>query len=217
MNIELREEFSTPNPEDAVILAARGDHMEESLVGKSVNDVMEGTNKSKQEFLEDAIRRGHWGIFEHPQAFFVAEDVDVVTERQVARHRHMSFDIQSMRYNDFDDADFSYPPENSDRSEMGSEYAASYYTSLAFYKNMKEEGEDNEDARYVLPLGTTVNMSFSGNIRSLLHFLDLRRSGAAQWGAREFAEQIYQEMLDWCPTIVEEWEEHAANSSLTSP
>jgi len=35
MEVELREDFSTPNPADAVVMAARGDQMEESLIGKT--------------------------------------------------------------------------------------------------------------------------------------------------------------------------------------
>jgi thymidylate synthase (FAD) len=66
-------------------------------------------------FLRKEASRGHWGIWEHPSIGFAVENMSVVTERQVTRHRHLSFDIQSMRYVDFtDSSDFAMPASLTD-------------------------------------------------------------------------------------------------------
>jgi len=40
---------------------------------------------------------GHFGPFEHPTITFAAEDVSIVVERQITRHRHVTWDVQSLR------------------------------------------------------------------------------------------------------------------------
>jgi thymidylate synthase (FAD) len=230
LNVELKTERSTANPTETALMAARGDYMSDSLVGATFEDAMEGTDKTKRELVRDLLRKGHFGPFEHPQAFFVAEGVSRVTMAQITRHRHMSWDVQSMRYVDFEDAEVSMPgtfqqtmeydwnDDDFDRyADAGSFYKRHVEQAFDLYQEMVDAGVPEEDARFVLPLGTQVNMSFSGNVRTLLHVLDLRHSGKAQWEVRKMAEQIIEEMRDWCPIVVEEWEDCVKNASLQSP
>lgn len=217
MQVELLTERSTSNPTETAIFAARGDYMSDSLVDTSYEDVMETTDKDKREFVETAIQRGHWGIFEHPTAFFAVEGVSRVTMAQLTRHRHLSFDVQSMRYVDFSDKEPIVPPTFEEDGEAATVLEAAFRKSIDRYEDAIAKGIPKEDARFFLPLATPVNLTFSGNIRTLLHVLDLRKSGAAQHEIRELAERISDELRDWCPIIVEEYEEHAANSSLQSP
>ena len=48
----------------------------------------------------------------------------------------------------------------------------------------------NEDRRSILPLGTYTTFWFKGNLRNLMHFLDLRLDKAAQSEMRQYAEAI---------------------------
>lgn len=230
MNVELQHERSTTNPTETCIMAARGDYMEDSLVGATFEDVMDGTDKDKREFVREMLRRGHFGPFEHATAFVAVEGVSRVMMAQITRHRHMSFDVQSMRYVDFEDADVVLPSsfQQTGRYTHPSGGATDYVSARAyyemyverlfqFYQEMVDAGVPEEDARFVLPLGTKVNMTFSGNIRTLLHVLDLRHSGKAQWEVRELAEKIIEELREWCPIVVEEWEDKVKNASLQSP
>jgi len=52
-------------------------------------------------FIEEQLTRGHYGPLEHPQITFSVKGVSRVTMAQITRHRHLTFDIQSMRYADF--------------------------------------------------------------------------------------------------------------------
>lgn len=199
--------------------------MSSSLVGTTFEETMESTDKNKRELVRDLLRKGHFGPFEHATAFFAVEGISRVTMAQITRHRHMSFDVQSMRYVDFEDADVVVPDSMEENTEQRGlyEYVPRHnyevYVEEGFhlYEEMVDAGVPEEDARFVLPLGTKVNMTFSCNIRTLLHVLDLRHSGKAQWEVRELAEQIIEELEEWCPIVVEEWEDNVKNASLQSP
>jgi len=216
MEVELRSELSTQNPDDAVVVAARGDYMEESVVGKSAEDVMEGQDKNKEEFIEKIIRRGHFGPFEHPQVFFAIEGLSISAERQITRHRHLSFDVQSQRYVDFTDADTVVPPTIEEHGEYV-KYNQSTENSFETYSALTELDIPAEDARFVTPLATAVNMCVSGNLRSFFHVIDMRHAGNAQWEVRELAEKMLEELRDFAPISVAKYEEHAKGASKNSP
>lgn len=81
------------------------------------------TEAKTRSFIRKQASRGHWGLWEHPHIAFAVKEMSVVTERQVTRHRHLSFDIQSMRYVDFqDEKPYAMPesltnPEHKTRGE----------------------------------------------------------------------------------------------------
>lgn len=79
------------------------------------------------------------------------------------------------------------------------------------YQEMVENDVPKEDARFLLPIGTPVNMTFSGNARTFLHLLDMRRKQNAQWEIRELSERLLEELFDWMPTTFEYYEEHGPN------
>ena len=232
MEVKLRPELSTSNPDDAAILAGRGDYIEDSLVDKNVHDVLEGVDTDSDVYDPDEaakdlhkklISRGHFGCYEHPQAFFVAEGVSRVTMAQVTRHRLMSFDVQSMRYCNFSDAE-PVIPNSFEENDVQGELEQHWMESIDRYNHLIDEGVPKEDARFVLPLATKVNMSFSANARTLMHFIDMRDAGDVQGadtenpeGAYEFARQVLEEAEDWAPETFATYKKHAKGSSKKAP
>jgi len=83
--------------------------------------------------------------------------------------------------------------------------------ALKRYQEMIENDVPKEDARFLLPIGTPVNMTFSGNARTFLHLLDMRRKQDAQYEIRELSERLLEELFDWMPTTFEYYEEHGPN------
>jgi len=53
--------------------------------------------------LRRLFRRNHWGPFEHPHVTVGFKNISVQSERQLTRHRHATFDVQSLRYVDVSD------------------------------------------------------------------------------------------------------------------
>lgn len=101
MRIEVVE--ATPEPEELACRAARNDYMTEWIGDKSFEEVMENVDgdsleEKKENLITHLIRRGHYGPFEHPHATFTVEGVSRITMAQITRHRHASFDVQSLRY-----------------------------------------------------------------------------------------------------------------------
>lgn len=238
--VKLLEQYSTPNPDELPVIAARGDHMEKSLIDEEgIDTAYEGIEKADEDdarkerlrkFIEQMLQRGHFGPFEHPRAFFAVEGISRDMMAQVTRHRvGFSFDVQSMRYVDFSDPDFNRPEDVEDatikveNNRVEGEIPASFVLDNAYslaasaYEDLLDAGLDKEDARKVLPIGTEVHMTFSANLRALMHVFDLRVSGAAQDDTRGFAQQVLEETRKWAPITVNEYEEHVKNASLNAP
>lgn len=207
-----------------------GDYKEEYR--PSVEEVKESgnvavlTNARTRAFIRKQASRGHWGIWEHPHITFAIRGMSRVTMAQITRHRHVSFDIQSMRYVDFDDPDYAMPesltnPEHFTRGEgmvwedvddEARENAKHLYEKAldnctTAYEAMLELGVPAEDARYALPLATQVNVTMSGNARTMLHVLNLRQRGNAQWEIRNLSESVVAELREWIPYTCEWWDE----------
>lgn len=91
------------NPERAICQAARNDYMEEWIGDKTFEEVMDGvdgetTDESVETLIHHLLKHGHFGPFEHPKAVFAVKGISRSCMAQITRHRHASFDVQSMRY-----------------------------------------------------------------------------------------------------------------------
>lgn len=231
MEVELKHRYSTSRPDEAAIVAARGDYMEGSIVGEDVYNVLDGIDVEKAEnedmpekkrgFIEKLMRRGHLGPFEHSQAFFAVEGISRACMAQLTRHRHASFDVQSMRYVNFDDADVVMPPSLEDcrhPAAAKNTYKSHVKQSFERYQELVHaNGVPEEDARMVLPIGTKVNLTFSINPRSLMHVADMRNAGDSQWEIRELTKKLLEEAHDWAPITFEMYEKHMKGESKKAP
>jgi len=174
-------------------------------------------------FVNKQLSRGHYGIWEHPQITFCVKGVSRVTMAQLTRHRHLTFDVQSQRYVDFSETDAIVPKSLTDDDHftretgvvelegIDDEHPEKSYERLAeealhWYERMVEHGVPKEDARFILPVGTPVNMTFSGNARTMMHVLNLRQKASAQWEVRELSNKIADLLHDWIPYTADWWD-----------
>lgn len=218
IRLELREE----SPDNLACMAARGDYLSESLVGKTYEEVMEGTDKTQQEFIDDLMYRGHFGPTEHTSPAFFIEGLSRVAMAQLTRHRHLSFDVQSQRYVNFKNKSPVIPPsfENTATEyQYGlDEIMMEHWNNCLYnYNQALDRGIPKEDARFFLPQATPVNMTMSGNNRALMHLLDLRKNKKAQWEAQNFSKLIYKELMDYAPRTFQSYEDKTNNNSLRAP
>lgn len=184
--------------------------------------------RSKTYYLiEDLLRSTHWGPFEHPQLNLAATGASRVLMAQITRHRHLTFDIQSQRYVDFGDTDdpVKIPATIRDEQSLNREQGLTELDeekrdhlrklmndhidrSVDLYEFMVNGGMPKEDARFVLPEGTKVNIGFSGNARALLHVMNMRMQADAQWEARELSGLMLEEFRRWMPYTYRMFEKH---------
>jgi len=193
--------------------------------------------EKKRTLIAHLLDHGHFGPFEHPQATFAVKGISRSCMAQITRHRHVSFDVQSMRYVAFDDVDpddvgagemVVTPPSAADPDWVGRNqktgsvdeetverreelFTESVRRSVADYQELLDLGMPPEDARFVLPIGTEVNMVMSMNVRMLMHVADMRAAADAQWEIRELTERVLDIADDWCPLTFDYYDEHMRN------
>jgi thymidylate synthase (FAD) len=237
MDVELLE--ATEDPERVICTAARNDYMGDWVGDVSFEEVMadvEGDSlvDRQETLIGHLLSHGHFGPFEHAQATFAVRGISRSCMAQITRHRHVSFDVQSMRYVAFDDVDPAdvregemvvVPPSASDPdwvgrnqdagavdAETAAEREAIFQDAVAdaveSYQSLLDLGMPPEDARFVLPIGTEVNMVMSMNARMLMHVADMRAAADAQWEIRELTESVLDLAADWCPITFDYYEEH---------
>ncbi|PSP54344.1 thymidylate synthase (FAD) [Halobacteriales archaeon QS_1_67_19] len=240
MEVTLLE--ATEDPEEVICTAARNDYMSDWAGETSFEEIMEtiegdGIEEKKATLIGHLLKQGHFGPFEHPQATFAVKGISRSCMAQITRHRHASFDVQSMRYVAFDEVDSEdvaegelvvTPPSATDPDWIGRNqeggtvdedtvekreaiFRESVKRSVEDYQELLDLGMPPEDARFVLPIGTGVNMVFSVNARMLMHVADMRAAADAQWEIRQLTEQILGLATDWCPHTFEYYEEHMKN------
>lgn len=214
----------TENPEELIISAARNDYMDDFVGDKDFEEIIAGAkDEDEGAFLERLMKHGHFGPFEHPHITFAVEGVSRSCMAQLTRHRHVSFDVQSQRYVDFTGVEpgelVARPPSVDDVSHAGRNpdmpsgyddpevvekkraaiFEDSIRQSVENYNRLRDLGMPPEDARFVLPIGSKVNMVFSLNARMLMHIADMRAQADAQWEIAELTQKVLDEAEEWCP------------------
>jgi thymidylate synthase (FAD) len=228
VDVELLE--MPDDPERLVCRCARNDYYTGSVFEDDFETVMESVGgdtleEKKKTLLQKLMLRGHWGVFEHPQMTLWYR-VSRSCMAQITRHRHVSFDIQSMRYVDFSDADpsgeedFRWPRtwdqekvqvREGKRAMEGSpdERAELIEETLEqcvdAYRELVDRGMPKEDARMLLPIGTKVNITSSLNVRTALHIVSMRGAGDAQAEIQHLSDGIREILEEQMPTTMEIW------------
>ncbi|MUV90196.1 FAD-dependent thymidylate synthase [Halapricum sp. CBA1109] len=240
MDVRLLE--ATDDPEELICRAARNDYMSEFVADQTFPETMaeidgETTREKQETLISHLLDHGHFGPFEHPHATFAIEGVSRSCMAQLTRHRHVSFDVQSMRYVSFDHVDpdavregelVVFPPSATDPDWVGRNqktgqvdeetvekreeiFADTVADAVESYQELLELGMPPEDARFVLPIGTKVNIVMTMNARMLMHVADMRAAADAQWEIRGMTEDVLDLAAEWCPITFEHYEEHMRN------
>lgn len=234
MRVELLR--GTADPEELACRAARGDYSNEWMgTENTYSEIMESVEGNTLEEKTDTLlrhcySRGHHGVFEHPTATFAVEGLSRSCMAQLTRHRHASFDVQSLRYTEIDgDSEdvMCFPPSFTEgevvsREEgvtefetpagIRTEIAANLYDeAVDAYDRLIDAGVPKEDARMVLPIGTLVNLTFTMNARSLMHLLDMRLKPNSQWEIRGLCDDVLAECKDWMPITFELYDDQRPN------
>ncbi len=158
------------------------------------------SEKKKKEILKATLESGHEGVIEHVKFTFAIENVSRVLTHQLVRHRLASFDQQSQREVDLENAGFIIPQEIKN-SKFEEEFKEKLEELLEFYEKMQDAGINNEYARFILPNATATNIVMTMNARSLRHFLKLRTCNRAQNEIQELAFKILKKCREISPTI----------------
>ena len=181
--------------------------------------------------------RGHWGPLEHAN-LTLAIRCDHNTLMQLARHRLLSFDIQSMRYTsdqfcrvgrghvDVEEV-FYVRPKGIYESRDKKGYAWSdrdvaltnerIIDACKSYAVDIDRGVAPEHARMMLPTCYLQNAVVTGNLRAWLHVCEIRNKLNAQLEIRTVTELIALELQKWCPEVMQWWRQNRDRKAVLAP
>lgn len=166
--------------------------------------------------LSYCIKHGHWSVFEQ-----ASMTVEVQTSRaisaQILRHRSFSFQEFSQRYaevtsfekyearrqdnknrqNSIDDLDQSVKDWFLHAQIKIQEQAE------ILYNHALGLGIAKEQARFLLPMSSSTKLYMTGNLRSWIHYIQLRTEKGTQLEHRVIAEEIKCIFMAQFPIIAE--------------
>lgn len=176
--------------------------------------------------LKYLIKHKHWSPFEHAYATFEIHTSKAIGI-QLIRHRSFTFQEFSQRYQDvslidqdiFENIELRKQCDNNrqsstevfvdkvkveggymDINEMVENHLAS---AKRLYHLMLSEGVARETARMILPLATKTKIHMTGNVRSWIHFLQLRDDEHAQKEIREIAKEVRCYLNEALPIVTQ--------------
>lgn len=167
--------------------------------------------KSTEELIKKIMIKRHHSVLEHAHATFRIKGGSRVFTHELVRHRLISPSQESQRYVCYADKpkrkktrDFEYvtPPtfagENHDFVEKYNKQVEQCYL---LYEEMLDAGIPPEDARYILPNGTTSEIVITANFRELRHFFWVRTNERAHWEIRQIAIEMLKIMKREAPIV----------------
>ena len=150
----------------------------------------------------------HHSVFEHISFTFKVYNISRACLAQLTRHRIASYTVESQRYNDYTKkayrAVIPYTIVDDDVAYlMMMEHIKK---SQEVYESLRKRGIPAQDARFVLPEATGVNLTFTMNARELMHAFDLRLAKDAQWEIRYLFAEILKLVKPLAPKTFEAYE-----------
>jgi thymidylate synthase (FAD) len=159
-------------------------------------------NPEYAKLIKYCITHQHWSVFEH--SFMTLEiETSTAIATQILRHRSFTFQQFSQRYADptqlgFEPIELRRQAEKNRQSSMLRIEEAdekvleeTWFMLLEdiqhLYNRMIDAGVAKECARFILPQCTATRMYMSGNIRSWIHFIQLRCGEDVQLEHRQVA------------------------------
>lgn len=178
-------------------------------------------NPDYAKLIKYLIKNRHWSPFEQVSICFEIETSRAIAQ-QILRHRSFSFQEFSQRYSviteiepielrrqavknrqsseDVFDPELELGEHQVKASELIDE---SIQQSIWTYNRLITAGVAKECARMILPLATRTKLYMHGNLRSWIHYLELRNDQHTQKEHRLIAQNIEQYLRIYFPTVFE--------------
>lgn len=204
----------TPNIEQTIVEIAR------------VSSSRKDKSQSPEGLINYLVKNNHWSPFEHGFLTFEIETSKAIAI-QLLRHRSNFFQEFSQRYQDvnqldsgegiFEDIELRRQHTNNRQSSTevfdpfikfrdGSFHASKKIENYIkegqiLYKELLDAGVAREVARMVLPMATKTRLYVTMNVRSVLHWLDLRDDSHAQKEIQLIAKEVKKIVIKKLPII----------------
>lgn len=173
-------------------------------------------NPEYAKLIKYCIHHKHWSVFEHAHMTLEIETSTAIAT-QILRHRSFTFQQFSQRYANggslgFEAIEMRKQAEKNRQSSSGlvddetrKDIEETWVLILEeiqmLYDRMIAVGIAKECARFVLPQCTTTRLYMTGNIRSWIHYLDLRSGDDVQKEHRLVAQAAKKIFIAHLPVI----------------
>ena len=171
-------------------------------------------NPSISNLLRYCIKHKHWSIFE--TAYLTVEiNTSRAISAQILRHRSFTFQEFSQRYAAVPDF-ITYDARRQDKKNRQASIddmsiEDRHWFSVAqdrvqtltasLYLDALDKGIAKEQARFLLPMSSRTKIYMTGNIRSWIHYLELRTAIETQKEHRDIARQVKEIFKQELPII----------------
>lgn len=190
--------------------------------------------------------RGHYGPLEHPHITLNFGYFPHSVMQQLRTHRvGVSFDVQSFRYTGkrivdlIDTHGKGIPEEELEKiiylrpvgfytDRKGTKYEYTQWKRTKHLERVRErineywedivfDGLSEEHARGMLPFDYRQHWVFTGNVRSVMHLLDMRWKKDAQLECQWLCDHLYKAFRNWTPEIATWYEKARGKKARLAP
>lgn len=168
-------------------------------------------NPDIEKLIKYCIKNCHWSIFEMAN-MCVEVKAPLYVIQQILRHKSFSFQQFSMRYNKYSKIstelnipEFRQKNINGNRQSSYEEHEKNleyqertrkmYDEIYLFFDDMINNNVSYETASRILPTTTMSKIYINGNIRSWIHYLQVRTEKHTQYEHLEIAEMIKEQIF----------------------
>lgn len=228
---------STLYPQTLVWQSLHQDYSEDFVASEEVPLEPESGKIAIRHLLKAG--RGHYGPLEAPSITFNVGYFPHSVMQQARTHRvGISFDVQSMRYTGARisaaalgqlqlEEVFYLRPVGTYRDRKGAKYSyteedrrqdlALCQSAAEHYHSRTQRGFSEEHCRGLLPFDYRQNFVVTFNLRSLMHFLDLRAKADAQLEIRQLCDLMLPHFERWAPEIYAWYSQNRLGRALLAP
>ena len=193
---------------------------------KTIGYIARVSNPANQEnpkvagLLKYCIKHGHWSVFEQAMMTLEIHTTRAISP-QILRHRSFTFQEFSQRYADSSLLSETIPlPELRSQDDKNRQNSIDdvdpwkkqkyeilmqnhFKQGMELYQQMLEDDIAKECARFVLPLAVGTKLYMTGNLRSWIHYINLRTANGTQKEHMDIAELCKQHFICQFPTVSE--------------
>lgn len=168
------------------------------------------TDDSYKNLIKNCITRGHESVLEH-EKITVRLYCDIGVYKDITRHRHASFSIESTRYCSYDKDKYSNQisvmnPVYIEDKEIYDEWKTAMEEMEKHYMKMKALGATTDMCREVLPHSTAAEVTMTSNIREWKHIFSLRCNNHVHPAVRQVMIPLLKFFKEEMPIIFDEVE-----------
>lgn len=181
--VEVKLIEHTPNPEDVLVKAFSECYQKPANIEVVVKNFR------------------HQSVLEHVSFTFRAK-ISRACLGQLTRHRTFSFTVESQRYVDYSEGfDYHISSAYYNNPEALMLYKEHMKKCVELYKTLRKLGMKKEDARGIMPMESMCNLTFTVDLRNLIHFWQLRLDPHAQEEIRVLATEMLRQVLELLPRL----------------